>query len=61
MEEISKMLSPKYETEPPSKVVDRLVEYYRNLRAVDEVAFVVALIGVAVKLKAMRCTGEGAQ
>ena len=61
MEEISKMLSPKYATEPSSKVVDRLVEYYRNLRAVGEVAFVVALIGVAVKLKAMRCTGEGTQ
>ena len=51
-QEISKTLAPVYGPESPSDAVDRLLEYYYRLSEADKDAFVAALIGELVTLKA---------
>ena len=50
--EIGKPLAPVYGPESPSDAVDRLLEYYYELSEADKYAFVAALIGELVTLKA---------
>ena len=52
IKEIGKTLAPVYGTESPSDAVDRLIEYYYRLSEADKDAFVAALIGELVTLKA---------
>ncbi len=51
-QEIGKTLAPVYGPESPSDAVDRLLEYYYRLSEADKDAFVAALIGELVTLKA---------
>ena len=51
-QEIGKTLAPAYGPESPSDAVDRLIEYYYRLSEADKYAFVAALIGELVTLKA---------
>ncbi len=51
-QEIGKTLAPVYGPESPSDAVDRLLEYYYRLSEADKHAFVAALIGELVTLKA---------
>ena len=51
-QEIGKTLAPVYGPESPSDAVDRLLEYYYELSEADKYAFVAALIGELVTLKA---------
>ena len=51
-QEIGKTLAPVYGPESPSYAVDRLLEYYYKLSEADKDAFVAALIGELVTLKA---------
>ena len=51
-QEIGKTLAPVYGPELPSDAVDRLLEYYYRLSEADKDAFVAALIGKLVTLKA---------
>ena len=48
----AKTLAPVYGPESPSDAVDRLLEYYYELSEADKYAFVAALIGELVTLKA---------
>ena len=52
IKEIGKTLAPVYGPESPSDAVDRLLEYYYRLSEADKYAFVAALIGELVTLKA---------
>ena len=52
IKEIGKTLAPVYGPESPSDAVDRLLEYYYRLSEADRDAFVAALIGELVTLKA---------
>ena len=51
-QEISKTLEPAYERGTPAKAIDGLIEYYYRLSEADKDAFVAALIGELVTLKA---------
>ena len=51
-QEISKTLEPAYDRGTPAKAIDGLIEYYYRLSEADKDAFVAALIGELVTLKA---------
>ncbi len=51
-QEISKTLEPAYDRGTPAKAIDGLLEYYYRLSEADKDAFVAALIGELVTLKA---------
>ena len=52
IKEIGKTLAPEYGPESPSQAVDRLLRYYRREGDQGKQAFVAALIGECVTLKA---------
>ena len=51
-QEIGKTLEPAYDRGTPAKAIDGLLEYYYELSEADRDAFVAALIGELVTLKA---------
>ena len=51
-QEISKTLESAYDRGTPAKAIDGLIEYYYRLSEADKDAFVAALIGELVTLKA---------
>ena len=53
IKEIGKTLAAEYGPETPSEAVDRLLRYYQKLDEADKYAFVAALIGELMTLKAM--------
>ena len=50
--EIGKTLAPEYGPESSSEAVDRLFKYYEKLGQAERTAFVAALIGELITLKA---------